>query len=110
MPEPPQPVSYRQNPFPTFPGACEILLIRHGQSEAFVDGTLFPLAGGSHPLVLAMLFVAEFWSGLGVMILDITAGAMMAGSIDALGCGKRTWAARQPWWRNVPVNGGWPAT
>src|SRR5437763_14225440 len=44
--EPPQPVSYRQNQFPTFPGACEILLIRHGQSEAFVDGTPFPLAGG----------------------------------------------------------------
>jgi probable phosphoglycerate mutase len=44
--EPPQPVSYRQNPFPTLPGGCEILLIRHGQSEAFVDGTPFPLAGG----------------------------------------------------------------
>lgn len=44
--EPPQPASYRQNRFPAFPGACEILLIRHGQSEAFVDGTPFPLAGG----------------------------------------------------------------
>jgi MFS family permease len=39
---------------------------------------LVPLAGGSHVQVLAMLFLAEFGSGLGVMILDITAGAMTA--------------------------------
>jgi MFS family permease len=41
---------------------------------------LVPLAGnaGSHTEVLAMLFLAEFGSGLGVMLLDITAGAMTA--------------------------------
>ncbi|MGH3040394.1 MAG: hypothetical protein ACRDNG_01390 [Gaiellaceae bacterium] len=38
---------------------------------------LVPLAGGSQRLLLGMLFVAEFCSGLGVMILDINAGSMM---------------------------------
>jgi probable phosphoglycerate mutase len=38
--------TYRQNRFPSFPGATEILLIRHGESEAFFEGTSFPLAGG----------------------------------------------------------------
>jgi MFS family permease len=39
---------------------------------------LVPLAGGPEPLVLAMLFVAEFASGLGVMILDISFGSIFA--------------------------------
>ena len=39
---------------------------------------LVPLAGGSHAQVLLMLFLAEFGSGLGVMILDITGGAITA--------------------------------
>jgi MFS family permease len=38
---------------------------------------LVPLAGGPRWLVLGMLFVAEFGSGLGVMILDINVGSMM---------------------------------
>jgi MFS family permease len=38
---------------------------------------LVPLAGGPKPTVLAMLFTAEFLSGLGVMILDISAGAII---------------------------------
>jgi MFS family permease len=38
---------------------------------------LVPLASGSKPVILAMLFAAEFFSGLGVMILDINAGSMM---------------------------------
>jgi MFS family permease len=42
---------------------------------------LVPLAGGPHALVLAMLFAAEFGSGLGVMILDITAGSIFAALI-----------------------------
>jgi len=42
---------------------------------------LVPLAGGPHARVLAMLFIAEFGSGLGVMILDITGGVMMAALI-----------------------------
>ncbi|HEX2044103.1 MAG TPA: MFS transporter [Gaiellaceae bacterium] len=40
---------------------------------------LVPLASGSQPAVLAFLFAAEFLSGLGVMILDISFGAIMLG-------------------------------
>lgn len=36
-----------------------------------------PLVTGSLPVVLAMLFVTEFGAGLGVMILDINAGALI---------------------------------
>jgi MFS family permease len=42
---------------------------------------LVPLAGGSHALVLACLFAAEFGSGLGVMLLDISAGSIFAAVI-----------------------------
>lgn len=46
---------------------------------------LVPLAGGSTPVVIAMLFAAEFLSGLGVMMLDITAGSVQTALIpDAL--------------------------
>jgi MFS family permease len=38
---------------------------------------LVPLAGGPEPLVIAMLFAAEFLSGVGVMILDINGGSIM---------------------------------
>jgi MFS family permease len=39
---------------------------------------LWPLAGGPAPVVLAVLFVAEFASGFGLMLLDISIGAMFA--------------------------------
>ena len=39
---------------------------------------LVPMAGGARPLVLGMLFLAEFFSGMGVMMLDITGGAISA--------------------------------
>jgi MFS family permease len=39
---------------------------------------LVPLAGGADWTILAFLFAAEFGSGLGVMILDIAAGAIKA--------------------------------
>jgi MFS family permease len=39
---------------------------------------LVPLAGGSKPLVLGTLFAAEFLSGFGVMVLDISIGAIFA--------------------------------
>jgi MFS family permease len=42
---------------------------------------LVPLADGPKPLVLAFLFLAEFGSGVGVMILDISAGAIFAALI-----------------------------
>jgi MFS family permease len=38
---------------------------------------LIPLAEGSEALVLVLLFVAQFISGLGVMILDVNAGSIM---------------------------------
>ena len=44
---------------------------------------LVPLAGGARPLVLSMLFLAEFFSGLGVMMLDITGGAISAALVPA---------------------------
>jgi predicted MFS family arabinose efflux permease len=44
---------------------------------------LVPLADGPMWLVLAMLFLAEFGSGLGVMILDISAGSFFAALIPA---------------------------
>jgi MFS family permease len=44
---------------------------------------LVPLASGSESLVLACLFAAEFGSGLGVMLLDISAGAIFAAVIPA---------------------------
>jgi MFS family permease len=46
---------------------------------------LVPLAGGPRWLVLGLLFVAEFGSGLGVMLLDIAGGAIKAALVpDAL--------------------------
>lgn len=62
---------------------------RIGIGPAFVFGcalfpaplVLVPLADGPQTVVLAMLFAAEFFSGFGVMILDITAGAIFAAQI-----------------------------
>ena len=42
---------------------------------------LVPLAGGSDTIVLGSLFLAEFGSGVGVMLLDISAGAIFAAVI-----------------------------
>ena len=42
---------------------------------------LVPLAAGTDALVLACLFVAELGSGLGVMLLDISAGSIFAAVI-----------------------------
>ena len=39
---------------------------------------LVPLAGGPYWLILALLFLAEFGAGLGVMILDISAASIFA--------------------------------
>jgi MFS family permease len=43
----------------------------------------WPLAHGRLPLVLAVLFAAEFISGFGVMVLDISIGAIFAAVIPA---------------------------
>jgi MFS family permease len=62
---------------------------RIGIGPAFLAGCilfpapiiLVPLAGGPRPLVFAMLFLAEFGSGLGVMVLDISIGSIFAALI-----------------------------
>ena len=62
------------------------LVRRMGIGPAFVLGcvlfplplVLVPLAAGPNALVIAFLFAAEFGSGLGVMILDISAGSISA--------------------------------
>jgi len=43
---PRQPAEYRQQPLLPPDGALDLLLVRHGQSQAYVEGTPFPLAGG----------------------------------------------------------------
>lgn len=40
------PPAFRQRPFQLPPGATDLLLVRHGQSQAYVDGTLFDLVDG----------------------------------------------------------------
>jgi predicted MFS family arabinose efflux permease len=40
-----------------------------------------PLAAGPRWLIVLMLFLAEFWSGVGVMMVDISAGTIFAGLI-----------------------------
>jgi len=62
---------------------------RIGLGPAYVVGCvlfplpllLVPLASGPRWLVVLMLFFAEFWSGVGVMMLDISAGAIFAALI-----------------------------
>jgi len=62
---------------------------RLGLGRTFVLGcflfpaplVLVPAAGGPRPLVLGCLFVAEFVSGIGLMMLDITAGSLSAGLV-----------------------------
>jgi MFS family permease len=57
---------------------------RIGIGPAFVAGSLLfpapfllvPLAEGPHLVVIALLFLAEFGSGFGVMMLDITIGSI----------------------------------
>jgi MFS family permease len=62
---------------------------RIGVGPAFVAGcflfpaplVLVPAAGGPHWVVLGCLFVAEFTSGIGLMLLDIMAGTISAGLV-----------------------------
>jgi 2,3-bisphosphoglycerate-dependent phosphoglycerate mutase len=41
-----QPSAFHQRPFQPPPGATDLLLVRHGQSEAYVDGSPFSLVDG----------------------------------------------------------------
>ena len=54
--------SYPQRPFLPPPGATEVVLVRHGASQAHVPGTAFPLIDGGHadpPLALEGVEQAE---------------------------------------------------
>ncbi len=72
-------------------GLTRLVSRRIGIGPAFCLGSvlfpaplvLVPLAGGSHALVLACLFAAEFGSGVGVMMLDITAGSINAALVPS---------------------------
>jgi 2,3-bisphosphoglycerate-dependent phosphoglycerate mutase len=44
--DPEQPTAFHQRPFEPPPGAMDLLLVRHGQSEAYVDGSPFALVDG----------------------------------------------------------------
>jgi probable phosphoglycerate mutase len=56
LPEPPaQPDSFAQRRFEPPPGAMELLLVRHGQSEAYVDGVPFALVDGQGDPPLSQL-------------------------------------------------------
>lgn len=41
-----EPTAFRQRRYEVPPGATDLLLVRHGASEAYLDGNLFPLVGG----------------------------------------------------------------
>ena len=41
-----EPTAFRQRRYEVPPGATDLLLVRHGASEAYVDGTPFPLVNG----------------------------------------------------------------
>ena len=69
--------------------ATKRIAARIGDGWAYALGCLlftaplvgWPLAHGRLPVVLAVLFAAEFASGFGVMLLDITIGAIFAAVI-----------------------------
>jgi MFS family permease len=62
---------------------------RFGVGPAFIAGCflfpapliLVPAAGGPHWVVLGILFISEFTSGIGLMLLDIMAGSISAGTV-----------------------------
>jgi MFS family permease len=62
---------------------------RFGVGPAFIAGCflfpapliLVPAAGGPHWVVLGILFISEFTSGIGLMLLDIMAGSITAGTV-----------------------------
>jgi len=70
--------AYRQRSFPVPDGATDLLLIRHGQSEAYVDGTPFPLTDGHGDPPLSALghqqarHVCDRLAGAGIDAIYVT--------------------------------------
>jgi probable phosphoglycerate mutase len=52
-------LTYRQLRFEPPPGALDLVLIRHGESEAYQDGRPFPLAGGHGDPPLSALGIEQ---------------------------------------------------
>ena len=69
---------YRQRPFPVPDGALDLFLIRHGQSETYVEGMPFPLTGGHGDPPLSALgreqarSVADRLAGAGIEAIYVT--------------------------------------
>src|SRR6266568_4994314 len=61
------------------PGTCMSSPVCSARCSASL--ALVPLAAGPRPLVLAMLMTAEFLSGFGVMVLDISIGSIFSAVI-----------------------------
>lgn len=58
----PEPALFRQRRFEPPPGATELVLVRHGESEPYADGTPFALAGGhGDPLLSAQGLEQAGW-------------------------------------------------
>jgi 2,3-bisphosphoglycerate-dependent phosphoglycerate mutase len=68
-------VTYRQSGFPKIPGAVDIMLIRHGESQPYTPGVPFPLAGGHGDPPLAPE---------GHEQAKLLAGRLASASIDAI--------------------------
>jgi 2,3-bisphosphoglycerate-dependent phosphoglycerate mutase len=71
----PQPRSFSQQQFEPPPGATRLLLVRHGQSQAYRDGTLFPLVEGHGDPPL---------SSLGEAQAELVGARLAAAGIDAV--------------------------
>lgn len=70
--------AYRQGTFPVPPGALDLLLVRHGQSEAYREDAPFPLVGGHGDPPLSKLGqrqagqVAQRLAGAGLDAICVT--------------------------------------
>jgi len=58
---PAQPPTYRQGPLRPPDGATDLLLVRHGQSEEYVDGRSFPLVDGHGDPPLSVQGEQQAW-------------------------------------------------
>ncbi len=73
-----QPSAYRQRSLSVPPGALDLLLVRHGQSDAYVEGTPFPLVDGHGDPPLSELgraqaeLVCDRLAGAGVDAIYVT--------------------------------------
>ncbi len=72
-----EPTAFRQRRYEVPPGATDLLLVRHGASEAYLDGNLFPLVGGHGDPPL---------SAEGKEQADLVGARLAAVRVDAIYC------------------------